>query len=118
MLCLIESFGTPAFRYFGFLDNLPERVSYLTGEPTMLKSTEDADQGFSHLRRDRPTVIYSSNKKLLYSNLNLKEEEAAREEQEAMEKIAILASLTAKKTATHKYGQLLWAAVGKGSVIK
>ncbi|KAI8013422.1 Protein FIP1 [Camellia lanceoleosa] len=27
------------------------RVSYLTGEPTMLKFTEDADQGFSHLRR-------------------------------------------------------------------
>ncbi|KAF5940602.1 hypothetical protein HYC85_021769 [Camellia sinensis] len=114
----------------------------------------------------RPTVIYSSNKKLLYSNLNLKEvsdmclcnsaafldslfwskssllplnslspllwfsvikrpaqdhlgEEAAREEKQAMEKIAAtLASLTAKKTAMHKYGQLLWAAVGKGSVIK
>ncbi|GMP84510.1 hypothetical protein CsSME_00038007 [Camellia sinensis var. sinensis] len=45
------------------------------------------------------------------------DEEAAREEKQAMEKIAAtLASLTAKKTAMHKYGQLLWAAVGKGSV--
>ncbi|CAL5350690.1 unnamed protein product [Camellia sinensis] len=134
-------------------------VSYLTGEPTMLKSTEDADQGFSHLRRvyleigdgisteisyllcalgdghhfllnmstgDRESTQQqqhvdqnNASMELINSVTGTDEEgrsrqriltfaarsdrpteEAAREEKQAMEKIAAtLASLTAKKTA-------------------
>ncbi|CAL5419711.1 unnamed protein product [Camellia sinensis] len=129
-------------------------ISYLTGEPTMLKSTEDADQGFSHLRRvyleigdgistevkhaqlDISYLLYrnkvrestqqqqhvdqnNASMELINSVTGTDEEgrsrqriltfaarsdrpteEAAREEKQAMEKIAAtLASLTAKKTA-------------------
>ncbi|KAF5940601.1 hypothetical protein HYC85_021768 [Camellia sinensis] len=166
-----------------------KRVSYLTGEPTMLKSTEDADQvyleigdgistevkhaqleydiscldinpigenpncsqlaavgmwtdirestqqqqhvdqnnasmelinsvtGTDEEGRSRQRILTFAARSLFVFFFAVKPGEAAREEKQAMEKIAaILASLTAKKTAMHKYGQLLWAAVGKASV--
>lgn len=42
-------------------------------QPIMLRTFSSKDTTHVFAASDRPTVIYSSNKKLLYSNVNLKE---------------------------------------------
>ncbi|WOL16215.1 DNA damage-binding protein 1 [Canna indica] len=42
-------------------------------QPIMLRTFSSKDTTYVFAASDRPTVIYSSNKKLLYSNVNLKE---------------------------------------------
>lgn len=61
------------FSYLAFVGSLSERKKVTLGtQPTMLRTFKSLSTTNVFACSDRPTVIYSSNHKLVFSNVNLK----------------------------------------------